>query len=81
MSFQIRAVLARADTGDGELIAQIRLNGGTVIAKEDNKQPNPRLQIASIRYAGIVGLGPGLLGAARDWRRQALARSSAQVKP
>ncbi len=71
MSFQIRAVLARSETGDTHLIEQIRTSGGTVIARADNKQPDPKLQIASIQYAGITGIGPGLLGAARDWRRQA----------
>ena len=81
MSAQIRAVLARAETGGNALIEQIRSRGGKVITSAENNQPDARLQIASIHYAGIIGLGPGLLGAARDWHRQAIAKSAAQVTP
>lgn len=81
MSARIRAVLARAGTGGNALIEMIRSDGGKVIAEVENKQPDARLQIASIHYAGIIGLGPGLLGAARDWHRQATAKSALQVKP
>ncbi len=36
-----------------------------------------KLQLSNVELGGIRGTGPGLLGAARDWRRKAIA----QVQP
>ena len=55
------------------LLALIANQGGSITPALDSRA---RLQLARITYAGITGTGPGLIGAARDWRRQATRRVS-----
>ncbi|EAU45093.1 hypothetical protein [Salipiger bermudensis] len=54
----------------GTILALIRDRGGRITPSIDQAA---RIQIARIAFAGIEGEGPGLLGAARDWRRKAAA--------
>lgn len=74
MNVLLSDIITQSGGDTAALIALIRAHGGTVIAAEENSQPDARLQIASIRFHGITGVGPGLIGAAKDWSRLAQKR-------
>ena len=64
-------ICERAGTAeDGTVLALIRNRGGRITSSTNRAA---KIQIARIAFAGIEGEGPGLLGAARDWRRKAAA--------
>ena len=75
MSGEIAQILHQSAGDTRALVQLIQVHGGTVIPAEENRQPDSRLQIASIRFHGVVGVGPGLIGAAKDWRRLAARRA------
>ena len=72
-----KALLA-PEISDSQLVKEIRSQGG--FAYQTNalrRQQWRKLQLSNVELGGIIGTGPGLLGAARDWRRKAIA----QVRP
>jgi len=75
MSIQICRELLDLDLSDGQLIDTIKSKGGFAYQGWVlEMQGFPKLQLYKVKIGGITGTGPGLLGAARDWRRKAIAR-------
>ncbi|WP_296433239.1 hypothetical protein [Yoonia sp.] len=80
MSAAVQEILAQDRAGDRHLRDLITRRGGSYIAQDHNQQPLGSMQISSLHFGGIVGIGPGLFGAAKDWRRQARAQIEAQIE-
>ena len=75
MSIQICRALLDSDLSDGQLIDAIKSKGGFACqGKPLEMQGWRKLQLSKVEIGGITGTGPGLLGAARDWRRKAIAQ-------
>lgn len=60
-----------------QLIAR---EGGAYITPDRNRQPDPALQIASIRLRGLTGIGATEAAAQADWFAQAAARAAQAVR-
>lgn len=75
MSAPIFQALLAPELSDSQLVQEIRSHGGFAYqTKALRRQAWRKLQISKVELGGIIGTGPGLLGAARDWRRKAIAQ-------
>lgn len=68
----IRDVLERTVTADHMAIAIILDQGGKIRSAEESRREITTHPIASVRHAGLTGIGPSIMAAAADWRRQAV---------
>ena len=78
MSAPIIRALLGPELTDSQLVNEIRSHGGFAYQSSALcRQEWRKLQLSNVELGGIRGTGPGLLGAARDWRRKSIA----QVQP
>ncbi len=75
MSAPIIQALLATELTDSQLVNEIRSHGGFAYqSKALCRHEWRKLQLSNVELGGIRGTGPGLLGAARDWRRKAIAQ-------
>ncbi len=61
------------------ILAIIAAEGGAYILPEQNRQPDPKLRIASIHCRGRIGIGRSEAEAQADWLRQVYAPAPGQA--